>query len=117
MACNAFEYCTPCLKHLGKVGSSSQVFICTPDMVSHHTLRVFWRCFQVMILVVLFFVVLTAAALLDAYGPDLRGASRGHAAASLLGLVVFFALVGLPHACLSPADASLRMLIAVLAGP
>ena len=46
-------------------------------------------------MVVLFFVVLTSAALLDAYiGPDLQGSGKHHAAVSLLGLVVFFVLVG-----------------------
>ena len=44
----------------------------------------------------LFFVVLTSAALLDAYAPDLRGSGKHHVAASLLGLVVFFALVSRP---------------------
>ena len=44
----------------------------------------------------LFFVVLTSAALLDAYAPDLRGSGKHHAATSLLGLVVFHALVGCP---------------------
>ena len=48
-----------------------------------------------MILVVFFFVLLTAAALLDAYGPLVHSPDIGQAAGSLLGLLVFFALVGI----------------------
>lgn len=52
-----------------------------------------------MILVVLFFVVLTSAALLNSYGPNIKAPSIGDAAASLLGLLIFFFLVS---ACLIP---------------
>ena len=55
---------------------------------------------QVMILVVSFFVLLTAAALLDVYGPQVHSSDRGQAAASLLGLVLFFALVRCIHSLL-----------------
>ena len=48
---------------------------------------------QVMVLVVFFFVLLTAAAVLDVYGPSVHSPDVGQAAASLLGLIVFFALV------------------------
>ncbi|KAK9917860.1 hypothetical protein WJX75_009021 [Coccomyxa subellipsoidea] len=67
MSCNAFEYCTWFLKHLGKV----------------------------MILVVLFFVLLTASALLSAYAPRITHDGAGTAVASLLFLALFFFLVAM----------------------
>lgn len=46
-----------------------------------------------MVLVVLFFVLLTAAALLSAYSPRISQDGAATAAASLLGLAIFFFLV------------------------
>ncbi len=46
-----------------------------------------------MVLVVFFFVLLTAAALLSAYAPRISQDGAGTAAASLLGLAIFFFLV------------------------
>ncbi|CAK0786961.1 hypothetical protein CVIRNUC_010175 [Coccomyxa viridis] len=65
MSWNAFELCSGCLKHLGKI----------------------------MILVVSAFVVLTAAAMLDAYGPCVGHAGAGEAAGCFTGLLAFFFLV------------------------
>ena len=48
---------------------------------------------QVMILVVLAFVVLTGAAMLDAYGPCVGRARSGKAFGCFIGLLVFFSLV------------------------
>lgn len=46
-----------------------------------------------MVLVVLAFVVLTAAAMLDAYGPCVGRRDAGKAAGCFIGLFAFFALV------------------------
>ena len=46
-----------------------------------------------MVLVVLAFVVLTAAAMLDAYGPCVGRRDTGKAAGCFIGLFAFFALV------------------------
>ena len=51
---------------------------------------------QVMILVVLAFVILTAAAMLDAYGPCLGRAGGGKAFGCFIGLLTFFSLVSMP---------------------
>lgn len=56
-------------------------------------MRVLGPAAQVMILVVLFFVLLTASALLSAYAGRITNESAGTAAACLLGLVAFFFLV------------------------
>lgn len=48
-----------------------------------------------MVLVVLAFVVLTAAAMLDAYGPCVGHAHIGKAAGCFIGLLAFFFLVSL----------------------
>lgn len=48
---------------------------------------------QVMILVVLAFVVLTGAAMLDAYGPCVGRARSGKAFGCFIGLLAFFSLV------------------------
>ena len=46
-----------------------------------------------MILVVSAFVILTAAAMLDAYGPCVGHAGAGEAAGCFIGLLAFFFLV------------------------
>ena len=46
-----------------------------------------------MILVVSAFVILTAAAMLDAYGPCVGHAGAGQAAGCFIGLLAFFSLV------------------------
>jgi hypothetical protein len=89
MSFNAFEYCSWFLKHLGKVRFSC----CFKAPLGARMQWCDMCALQLMILVVFFFVLLTAAALLDAYGPLVHGPDRGQAAGSLLGLLIFFALV------------------------
>lgn len=51
------------------------------------------RIVQVMLLVVLGFVILTSAAMLDAYGPCVGSRDIGKAAGCFIGLLVFHVLV------------------------